>query len=96
MKPLDPIQAYNAVNKFLFYGWNWKTVNFNHTWMPEFICYVNWNCPVMHMFEKWCFAQSLCPQNPLAEFWKALSTDNRRILVDWIVRNYNNEPGKAE
>lgn len=95
MKPLDPIQAYNAVNKFLFYGWNWKTVNFNKVWMPEFVCYVNWNCDVMHVWSKWIHAYRESPANPLAEFWKELDMPNRMKLVDWIIRHYNEEPGRA-
>lgn len=93
--------ALKAINKWLFFGWNYRTVW--HTWtnannqvrggyLPEFIVKVKWTCNIEHMHYKWLSAtRSHNTDAYLVRFYAELDTTNRMLLMEWVMQNYNGE-----
>ena len=93
--------AIDAINKFMFYCWNYDTIS--HTWetfcgeevtqyVPEFLVKVNWTCNFNHMHEKWKEATSKASAyDYIPRFYAEIDSENRRIMLEWIVENYNGE-----
>lgn len=91
-----------AVNRWLFYGWNYEMVNVEvpdfvnggskTVHIPQFLAEAKWTCNLPHMIEKW---NNACqPRNPdayLVKFYANLDGDNRKILLEWVLQNYTDE-----
>ena len=91
-----------AINKWLFYGWNYKVVPMAvttpggvtmATYVPEFIKEVKWTCHISHMLEKWTAAatHSQTSDAYMVQFYADLDDNNRKLLLEWIIQNYNGE-----
>lgn len=93
--------AIMAINKWLYYGWNYKVVT--HTWnngtgrmktktLPQFLVEAKWTCNLDHMIGKWEDAvQCDNPNAYLNKFYAELDNTNRKILIEWVMKNYNGE-----
>lgn len=93
--------AMMAINKWLFYGWNYKVVPMTiiesgdvkvTRYVPEFIKEVKWTCNISHMLGKWNQAtRTQDPDTYMVKFYAELDDKNRRLLLEWIIQNYNGE-----
>lgn len=93
--------AIKAINKWVFFGWNYPCVpcewvgangEKKHEYVPEFLKEIKWNCNFDHMVSKWHLATRDGNTNSyLVKFYAELGTDNRKLLLEWVVKNYNNE-----
>lgn len=93
--------AVKAINKWLYFGWNYETVK--HEWkseygniwcdfVPKFLVEVKWNCTFHHIYLKWREAQESKNSDAyLVKFYSLLSSDNRIALIDWVMHNFNDE-----
>lgn len=93
--------AMEAINKFLFFSWNYPSDY--HTWdtfgggtttklVPVFLIRAEWTCPFPHMYGKWLHAINCDDAHAyLPRFYAELDTTNRQALLDWIMNNYNGE-----
>ena len=93
--------AIKAINKWVFFGWNYSCVP--HEWVgangekkseyvPEFLKEIKWNCNFDHMVSKWHLAtRDKNADSYLVKFYAELSAYNRKLLLEWVVRNYNGE-----
>jgi hypothetical protein len=91
--------AVDAVTKWAFFSWNYKTIH--HEWinasgepgldeLPEFLVKAKWTCNFDHMLSKWRNATRFGDSNSyLPIFFRYLDKENSRILVEWIMNNYN-------
>lgn len=93
--------ALMAINKFMYYSWNYPLVY--HEWktdgdiirketVPEFLVQVRWHCNFEHMLSKW--RESIKSDNPMTyfpEFYSRLDLWNRKLFLEWIMENYNDE-----
>ncbi len=93
--------AIQAINKWVFFGWNYSCVQ--HQWkgacgeiktaaVPQFLAEVKWSCNFDHMFSKW--KEATHNQNPnayLVRFYAELGIENRQALIEWVMLNYNDE-----
>lgn len=94
--------ALKAINKWVFFGWNYSCVN--HEWsgvigetrrevVPRFLTEIQWTCNFDHMLSKWKTAtRSGNPDAYLVNFYADLSNENRILLLKWVMENYNDEP----
>lgn len=87
-----------GINKWMFFGWNYQTVSYTllrngeKVYIPEFIREVKWTCPIEHMISKWNVATS--SKNPdayMPRFYAELDNNNRILLLEWVIQNYNGE-----
>lgn len=90
-----------AINKWLFHGWNYKSVPLTLTkpngeietiYVPEFIKEVKWTCNLLHIVEKW--HEATYHNNPdgyLTRFYSTLDNNNQILLMEWVMNNYNGE-----
>lgn len=94
--------AMEAINKFMFFSWNYD--HENHEWeqpngelkdglVPTFLKQIKWTCHFNHMYEKWLavVTGNNNPYSYLSKFYSHLDTDNRKLLLEWVLTNYNNE-----
>lgn len=92
--------AMAVINKWLYFGWNFKLVP--HTWdngirkisksLPEFLINAKWTCNIDHMVGKWESAvESGNPDAYLVRFYATLDMENRKALLEWVMENYNGE-----
>ena len=93
--------AMTAINKWLFFGWNYRTVH--HKWrsiwneqksenVPAFLVEAKWTCNFDHMLDKWKAAtRSGNSHSYLVRFYGELDDKNRIALLDWVLRNYTGE-----
>ncbi len=90
-----------AINKWLFHGWNYKVVPITFTtpggvsvtpYVPEFLKEIKWTCHISHMLDKWTKAtRSQNLDAYMARFYAELDHDNRLLLMEWVMNNYNGE-----
>ncbi len=93
--------AMMAINKWLFHGWNYDVVPITITtpdggtkthYVPEFLKKVKWTCNINHMIEKWNYAtRTQDPDAYMVKFYAELDNTNRKLLLEWVVQNYNDE-----
>lgn len=93
--------AMAAINKWLFFGWNYSCQL--HEWvdfrgeqhsecLPDFLIEAKWTCNFSHMVEKWNTAvREGSPNSYLTRFYALLDVFNRRALLKWVIENYNDE-----
>lgn len=94
------MMAITAINKWMFFSWNYASIEYEMTIgcrteiviIPEFLARVNWTCNINHMIEKW----SKCCQTTnafgyLSKFYAELDSENSRLLIEWVMKNYNGE-----
>jgi hypothetical protein len=93
--------AIKAINKWVFFGWNYPSVE--HEWIsvhgekkfevvPKFLVEVKWTCNFDHILSKWHLATRTKNSNAyLVEFYAELGTENRMLLLQWIMENYKDE-----
>lgn len=97
----NEIIAVTAINKWLYYGWNYITKYFSWTdsagteqgeYLPEFLGEVKWTCPFLHMVGKWHKAtESRNADAYLVRFYAELDNQNRQLLLEWVLRYYSGE-----
>lgn len=90
-----------AINKWLFHGWNYKVVpitvktlygDFDTDYVPEFLKEVKWTCNIAHMIGKWKHAtRTQDPDTYMVKFYADLDDNNRKLLLEWIMQNFNGE-----
>lgn len=87
-----------AINKWLFFGWNYDLVLWRGTerdeWqsLPKFLVETKWNCNLNHMIGKWNSAiQCGNPDAYLTRFYAELDMSNRQSLIEWVMDNFNDE-----
>ena len=92
--------AITAVNKWLYYGWNYPSVPYTYNngaedktrHLPQFIVEVKWTCNMARMVGKWDKAiECSNPNAYLTNFYAELDTRNRQLLIEWVMQNYNDE-----
>ena len=93
--------ALNAINKWLYFGWNYGMVM--HSWtdygnnecekyVPRFLVEAKWTCNFCHMYDKWQHAvEKGNTDSFLGAFYANLDTENRIALLEWVMENYNDE-----
>lgn len=93
--------AITAINKWVFFGWNYSSVE--HEWtnihgekkfevVPKFLTEIKWICNFDHILSKWHIATRTNNSNAyLVEFYAELGTDNRILLLQWVLENYKDE-----
>ena len=87
-----------AINKWLFFGWNYDLVLWRGTerdeWqsLPKFLIETKWTCNLEHMISKWYKAiQCNEPDAYLTKFYADLDDENRQALIAWVMNNYDGE-----
>lgn len=90
-----------AINKWMFHGWNYESVSMTITTpggitdtvcVPQFLKEVKWTCHISHMLEKWRRAtRTQDPDTYMTKFYADLDDNNRKLLLEWVVQNYNGE-----
>lgn len=93
--------AINAINKWIFFGWNYSCVE--HEWtdangnkrievLPRFLVEVKWTCNFDHMLSKWRLAtHNTDSHSYLVRFYAELGAENCRLLLEWVMENYHDE-----
>lgn len=93
--------AIKAINKWIFFGWNYPSIE--HEWtnirgekkfevVPVFLTEIKWTCNFDHILSKWHIATRTKNSNAyLVEFYAELGNENRRLLLRWVIDNYNDE-----
>lgn len=93
--------AIKAINKWVFFGWNYPSIE--HEWtnihgekkfevVPVFLTEIKWTCNFDHILSKWHIATRTKNSNAyLVEFYAELGNENRRLLLKWVIDNYNDE-----
>lgn len=93
--------AIKAINKWIFFGWNYPSIE--HEWtnihgekkfevVPVFLTEIKWTCNFDHILSKWHIATQIKNSNAyLVEFYAELGNENRRLLLKWVIDNYNDE-----
>ncbi len=93
--------AIKAINKWIFFGWNYHSIE--HEWtnihgekkfevVPVFLTEIKWTCNFDHILSKWHIATRTKNSNAyLVEFYAELGNENRRLLLKWVIDNYNDE-----
>ena len=93
--------AIKAINKWIFFGWNYPSIE--HEWTnihgekkfevePVFFTEIKWTCNFDHILSKWHIATRTKNSNAyLVEFYAELGNENRRLLLKWVIDNYNDE-----
>lgn len=93
--------AIKAINKWIFFGWNYPSIE--HEWtnihgekkfevVPVFLTEIKWTCNFDHILSKWHIATRTKNSNAyLVEFYAELGNENRRLLLKWVIDNYNDE-----
>ena len=86
----------HGINKFLFWCWNYESVksDVDGQYYPDAIVKVEWTCSLLHMqdkWNKWCDKSHGDTDLACIKFYSDLDRNNRRLMLEWIVRNYNGE-----
>lgn len=93
--------AIKAINKWVFFGWNYSCIH--HEWIsvngekkcevvPQFLAEIKWTCNFDHMLSKWKVAIHDANANSyLVKFYAELGVENRLLLLEWVMANYNDE-----
>lgn len=101
MENKDLAIAVEAVNKWLFFGWNFQMTS--HEWfgiggeqhvayVPTFLKEVDWNCCFDHIYSKWIdITENNEPDAYLVRFYAEIGAIGRRRLIEWVMNNYNGE-----
>ncbi len=89
-----------AINRWLFHGWNYRMavteVEYPHETkkmtIPRFLAEAPWTCSLGHMVDKWNYCcKSHNKDAYLVTFYAKLDSNNRKILLEWVLKNYTNE-----
>lgn len=92
-----------AINKFMFYTYNFPSVPSGRTetdedgnvmawYVPGFIMEANWTTNRDHMISKWIgFAKHYRYAEVFHKFYCELDCKNRKAMLEWIMTNYNSE-----
>lgn len=93
--------AIKAINKWVFFGWNYSCVSYEwkgiygenrREYVPRFLTEISWNCNFDHMLSKWHIATKDQDTDAyLVRFYAELGADNRRLLLEWVMKNYDDE-----
>ena len=81
-----------AVNKLMYFGWNYEMVTYENISLPRFLVEAKWTCSISHMISKW--DEVTRKKNAFAyllTFYASLDTENRKALIEWVMLNYNGE-----
>ena len=93
--------AINAINKWVFFGWNYSCIE--HEWtdvhgekrfevVPRFLAEIQWTCNFDHILSKWHLAVKDSNTDAyLVKFYAELGNENRRLILQWVMENYNDE-----
>lgn len=93
--------AIQAINKWVFFGWNYSCVS--HEWtsvngeqkreaVPKFLTEIKWTCNFDHMLSKWHIAtRDGNADSYLVRFYAELGSENRQLLLEWVMKNYDDE-----
>lgn len=81
-----------AVNKLMYFGWNYEMVTYGSTTLPKFLVEAKWTCSLNHMIELWSNAtRKKNAYAYLLTFYASLDIENRKALIEWVMLNYNGE-----
>lgn len=87
-----------AVNKFLFYQWNFESVpitypsvsgGYKTEYMPGFFKVFRDNGLIEHMYLKWVNYHRRDTHSSIARLYGELSKEDRYIVLKWINENYS-------
>ena len=92
--------ALEAINKWIYFCWNFKFIY--HEWLdvsgevqtmyvPEFLAKVQWTCGFSHILSKWRKVSGGATDKACMAFYAELSASNRRVWLEWVMENYNDE-----
>ena len=93
--------ALTAINKWLFFGWNYDSIL--HQWeapcgeqrsevVPVFLVQTKWTCNFDHIYGKWRLAVSSKNSDAyLPRFYAELGKENRIALLEWVMNHYRDE-----
>lgn len=91
--------AIMAINKWVFFGWNYNHIHLEWTDMygnrrsesvPEFIANIKWTCGFEHILSKWNWLNK-DGDGRLVAFYAELGNENRRLLLEYVMKHYNDE-----
>lgn len=90
--------ALEAINKWLYFGWNFEHVHYKwkcgdetrEAYVPDFLAGARWVCSFDHIYEKWLRSCNH-PDAFLVTFYANLDVMNRIALLEWVMENYKDE-----
>lgn len=81
-----------AINKWMFFGWNYSSIEHEGQSLPEFLVKVKWTCNLEHMVSKWNnITRKKNPHAYISTFYAELDMENRKAMIEWVIENYNDE-----
>lgn len=93
--------AIQAINKWVFFGWNYSLTDYEWTSVngerkrevvPQFLAEIKWTCNFDHMLSKWHIAtRDGNADSYLVRFYAELGSENRQLLLEWVMKNYDDE-----
>lgn len=95
--------AVMAVNRFMYYSWNYPMkecsfrdgdgYGYGEEYLPEFVVSVPWSFGTDHAVKKWKRAVKHCddPHAYFSHFYATLDSTNRKRFITWVMANYDDE-----
>lgn len=93
------MNSFESVNRFFYFSMNypvnffrWTDMwgNIHEDYLPDFIMCIEWTCGHEHMINKWKRTESdFGSMGRMNAFYADIDSDNREILVNWIMENYH-------
>lgn len=97
MKQNEKDLMVKAINKFMFWTWNYESIKspIDGEYYPDAIVKVDWTCDSSHIYDKWlrcCRRANHDTTLAMSLFYGDLDGNNRIRLLEWVIENYNSEP----
>ena len=101
---IETESAVKGIHKFFYYAMNipfvkttysmpWDDTIMKTEFLPDFVSEVAWGCSPAHIIGLWKDASEQGGYfGKLMAFYSYLDDTNRRLLLEYICNNYNNEP----
>lgn len=88
-----------AVNKFFFFALNYASDYIEYESfgekkkdvLPTFFKDIKWTCNTSHIVGKWKSVEDGDGYGRMNRFMGELDSRNRKLLIEWVLNNYNGE-----
>lgn len=81
-----------SINKWMYFGWNYLTVEHGGQHLPKFLVEAKWTCNLEHMVSKWSnVTRKKNPHAYISTFYSELDMENRKAMIEWVMENFNDE-----
>lgn len=80
-----------GVHRWLFYCWNFQSERYTDgMYYPTVIMQAEWTCNREHIMAKYMHSlDKVGSEFALMDLYGELDTNNRRVMLDWIMSNEN-------